>query len=145
MLAACHLAEALGRKRGNQPSTAGLPRFVRPPEAQMNCNAYALSTRFALLTNAPELHRAAGSGRNSAMSTATPARHENAVTDAGDPAALLARTQNLSRRLHEREEFYRSVLESLREGVLITDRENRVLYANSRVECLTGYSRTELI
>jgi PAS domain S-box-containing protein len=58
---------------------------------------------------------------------------------------LLARTQDLSRRLHEREEFYRSVLESLGEGVLITDRENRILYANSRIECLTGYSRSELL
>jgi PAS domain S-box-containing protein len=63
----------------------------------------------------------------------------------GDPAALLARTQDLSRRLQEREEFYRSVLESLGEGVLITDRDNRILYANSRVECLTGYSRAELL
>jgi len=81
------------------------------------------------------------------MSTtsAPPKEKPAATTDAGDPASLLARTQDLSRRLHEREEFYRSVLESLGEGVLITDRENRILYANSRVECLTGYSRAELI
>ncbi len=45
----------------------------------------------------------------------------------------------------EREEFYRSVLESLGEGILITDRESRILYANSRVESLTGYSRVELL
>ncbi len=28
---------------------------------------------------------------------------------------------------------------------MITDRENRILYANSRIECLTGYPRAELI
>src|SRR5712672_4615619 len=63
----------------------------------------------------------------------------------GDPAALLARTQDLSRRLQEREDFYRSFVESLGEGVIITDRESRILYANSRIECLTGYPRSELI
>jgi PAS domain S-box-containing protein len=63
----------------------------------------------------------------------------------GDPAALLARTQDLSRRLQEREEFYRSFVDSLGEGVIVTDRESRILYANSRIECLTGYSRSELL
>jgi len=69
------------------------------------------------------------------MNTATAVRDEApaSATDSGNPTALLARTQDLSRRLHEREEFYRSVLESLEEGVMITDRENRILYANSRV------------
>src|SRR5215510_10540830 len=65
--------------------------------------------------------------------------------DTGDPAALLARPQDLSRRLHEREEFYRSILESLGEGVIITDRDSRILYVNSCIERLTGYSRAELI
>jgi PAS domain S-box-containing protein len=81
------------------------------------------------------------------MNTATAVRDETPAlaTDSGDPTALLARTQDLSRRLHEREEFYRSVLESLAEGVMITDRESRILYANSRVECLTGRTRTEML
>src|SRR5438046_3915964 len=80
------------------------------------------------------------------MSTLTALRSEKAaITDAGDPAALLAKTQDLSRRLHEREDFYRSFVESLGEGVIITDRESRILYANSRIECLTGYPRSELI
>src|SRR6266487_1134334 len=81
------------------------------------------------------------------MSTtsAPPKEKPAATTDAGDPAALLARTQDLSRRLQEREEFYRSFVDSLGEGVIITDRESRILYANSRVECLTGYPRSELI
>ncbi len=82
------------------------------------------------------------------MTTAPPPRHEKAAgpaAPAGDPAALLARSQDLSRRLQEREEFYRSILESLQEGVVITDRESRILYVNSRVVCLTGYERAELI
>src|SRR5437762_2872223 len=81
------------------------------------------------------------------MSTASAPPHEEtaATPDTGDPAALLARSQDLSRRLHEREEFYRSILESLDEGVVITDRESRILYVNSRIECLTGYPRTELV
>src|SRR5216110_1218290 len=81
------------------------------------------------------------------MSTISIPRNEKpaAATDAGDPAALLARTQDLNRRLQEREEFYRSFMESLGEGVIITDRDSRVLYANSRIECLTGFPRSELI
>src|SRR5881296_3822504 len=79
------------------------------------------------------------------MSTAAPPRSEKPLVDSGDPAALLARTQDMSRRLQEREEFYRSILESLGEGIIITDRESRILYANSRIECLTGRTRAELI
>src|ERR1044071_10216406 len=79
------------------------------------------------------------------MSTATAPRSEKLPVEIGDPAALLARTQDLNRRLQEREEFYRSFMESLGEGVVITDRESRILYVNSRIECLTGYPRSELI
>lgn len=68
-----------------------------------------------------------------------------AALRAGDPAALLARTHDLNRRLQEHEEFYRWFIESLDEGVIITDRESRILYANARIECLTGYPRAELI
>ncbi len=63
----------------------------------------------------------------------------------GEGGRGLEGLQGLTRRLQEREEFYRSILESLGEGVIITDRESRILYVNSRVECLTGYSRAELI
>jgi PAS domain S-box-containing protein len=80
------------------------------------------------------------------MSTAIAAPSEkHASVEIGDPAALLARSRDLNRQLQEREEFYRSFLESLGEGVIITDRESRVLYANSRVECFTGFPRSELI
>src|SRR4051812_15981298 len=61
--------------------------------------------------------------------------------EAGDPAALLGKSKDSTKR----EEFYRSILESLGEAVIITDRESRILYANSRIECLTGRSRGELI
>src|SRR5690349_14974043 len=74
-----------------------------------------------------------------------PREKTRTALEAGDPAALLARTSDPERRLHEREDFYRSVLESLGEGVLITDRESRILYANPPVECLTGFSRGELL
>src|SRR5689334_17891200 len=81
--------------------------------------------------------------RSTAVSTT---HHEKpADFECGDPAALLARTQDPSRRLHEREDFYRSILESLGEAVIITDRESRILYANSRIECLTGFPRKQLI
>jgi PAS domain S-box-containing protein len=80
------------------------------------------------------------------MSTATAPRPEKpAASEAGDPGALLARTQDLNRRLQEREEFYRSFMESLGEGVIITDRDSRILYVNSQIESLTGYPRAELI
>ncbi len=58
------------------------------------------------------------------------------------PAVELAR---LRERLAEREGFYRAVLDSLGDGVLITDRESRVLYANAQAEQITGYGRDELM
>jgi PAS domain S-box-containing protein len=79
------------------------------------------------------------------MSSATALPKEKPAAVVGDPAALLARTHDPNRRLHDHEEFYRSILESLGEGVLITDRQSRILYANSRMECLTGRPRAELI
>src|ERR1041385_495909 len=80
------------------------------------------------------------------MSTLTGPRSEKAAAvNVGDPAALLATTPDPSRRLLEHEEFYRWFIESLGEGVIITDRESRILFVNSRIECLTGYSRSELI
>ena len=44
-----------------------------------------------------------------------------------------------------REEFFRTVLKSLGEGLLITDDQSRIVYANSRLSELTGYSKDELI
>ncbi|HET6231882.1 MAG TPA: PAS domain S-box protein, partial [Longimicrobiaceae bacterium] len=47
--------------------------------------------------------------------------------------------------LRDSEVRFRSVVESLAEGVLITDLEDRVLYANPRVEELFGVSVAELL
>jgi PAS domain S-box-containing protein len=79
------------------------------------------------------------------MSSAIALPDEKPAAAGGDPAALVARTHDGKRRLHDREEFYRSILESLGEGVIITDRDSRILYVNSRIECITGRSRAELI
>jgi PAS domain S-box-containing protein len=45
----------------------------------------------------------------------------------------------------DREEFFRTVLESLAEGLLITDDQSRILYSNSQLADLTGYSKDELL
>ncbi|HUR46091.1 MAG TPA: sigma 54-interacting transcriptional regulator [Candidatus Saccharimonadales bacterium] len=45
----------------------------------------------------------------------------------------------------QREEFYRAVLDSLGQGVIITDAQSRILYANRKMEELTGHSKNELI
>jgi PAS domain S-box-containing protein len=45
----------------------------------------------------------------------------------------------------EREEFYRTILDNLTEGVIITDGEDRILYVNSRMKEISGYSPDELI
>jgi PAS domain S-box-containing protein len=45
----------------------------------------------------------------------------------------------------EREEFYRSILDNLAEGVLIKDTEDRILYVNARMQEISGYSAEELI
>jgi PAS domain S-box-containing protein len=115
------------------------------PTSGNHGHAIALFTSYALTCNASELRDRTPRGRKFFVSTAAPPRPEKPAGDTGDPAALLARTQDMSRRLQEREEFYRSILESLGEGIIITDRESRILYANSRIECLTGHTRAELI
>ncbi|MCZ2155955.1 MAG: sigma 54-interacting transcriptional regulator [Bryobacterales bacterium] len=45
----------------------------------------------------------------------------------------------------EREEFYRSVLDSLEDGVIITDGDDRILYVNARLRDISGYAPEELI
>jgi len=52
---------------------------------------------------------------------------------------------DLSGHLSGREHFFRCILESLSEGVLITDPEGRILYANAQAETITGYPRGELV
>jgi formate hydrogenlyase transcriptional activator len=58
---------------------------------------------------------------------------------------ILAGQQTLESLLGQREEFYRTVIESLAEGLLITDPSDRIIYANSRMQEITGYPTSELI
>src|ERR1700722_17881434 len=44
-----------------------------------------------------------------------------------------------------REEFFRTILESIGEGLLITDDQSRIIYVNSQLAQLTGYTRDELL
>jgi diguanylate cyclase (GGDEF)-like protein/PAS domain S-box-containing protein len=46
--------------------------------------------------------------------------------------------------LRESEERYRAVVETLNEGLLITDGEDRILFANERVSAMTGYAVSEV-
>jgi PAS domain S-box-containing protein len=46
--------------------------------------------------------------------------------------------------IREKEELYRTVVESLSEGLLIADNEDRIIFLNSKLERLTGYSKKEL-
>src|SRR6266571_2602101 len=47
--------------------------------------------------------------------------------------------------LREPEPFYRTILESLSEGLLITDAQGRIVYANARLAEITGYPQNELV
>jgi len=44
-----------------------------------------------------------------------------------------------------REDFYRTILDSLAEGLLITDPDDRIIYVNRLMQELTGYTPDELI
>ncbi|MEW6303864.1 MAG: sigma 54-interacting transcriptional regulator [Verrucomicrobiota bacterium] len=81
------------------------------------------------------------------MSTA--ADHEHELDDLRQRVVelenLLKSQQSLERVLGQREELYRTVLESLSEGILITNHESRIIYANSVLEEITGYQKEELI
>jgi formate hydrogenlyase transcriptional activator len=109
---------------------------------QRICSVY----RIFVVNNAKELRKEVSNVTSRGVSTLTSPRPENPeVVNAGDPTALLARTHDLSHRLQEHEEFYRWFIESIGEGVIITDSDSRILYVNSRFEFLTGYPQSELI
>src|SRR5690606_17617038 len=65
-----------------------------------------------------------------------------AMVDGADvrPPTAVARPASGSR-----EAFYQTVLESLAEGVIITDAENRIFYANGVASEITGYPPEELL
>jgi PAS domain S-box-containing protein len=50
-----------------------------------------------------------------------------------------------SRPIHQREDFFRRVIESLSDAVVITDPESRILYANHRVKSFFGYDPEEMV
>jgi len=141
MLAAC---QSRDRPPPSQDLASG--QGLAQPRPSSACsfqhNAPALFTDDALSNNANQLCAAPAWGMAWLVSSAT---EKPPASTSGDPAALLSKSQDPNRRLQDREEFYRSILESLNEGVLITDRDSRILYANSRIECLTGRPRSELI
>jgi PAS domain S-box-containing protein len=45
----------------------------------------------------------------------------------------------------QREEFFRTILDSLAEGVIITDRQSRILYASALMKAISGYAPDELL
>ena len=47
--------------------------------------------------------------------------------------------------LFEKEELYRSVVESLSEGLIITNNDGKILFVNSKMEELTDFSKEEMI
>ncbi|MGH7354500.1 MAG: PAS domain S-box protein [Candidatus Rokuibacteriota bacterium] len=53
--------------------------------------------------------------------------------------------QEAERRVREAEEFYRAVLESAPDGMLVVDAEGEVRLVNARITELFGYTRDELI
>ncbi|MGN6556096.1 MAG: PAS domain-containing protein, partial [Verrucomicrobiota bacterium] len=82
------------------------------------------------------------------MKTAShPSTLESETENLGETElATLTRSQKLwEGNRPEREEFFRTVLESLGEGLLITDEQSRIIYANTQLSELTGYSKDELI
>jgi diguanylate cyclase (GGDEF)-like protein/PAS domain S-box-containing protein len=56
----------------------------------------------------------------------------------------LMRYERAVRRLGEREEHYRNVLENMAEGLMVLDAENRVVSVNPAFTAITGYGRDEV-
>jgi PAS domain S-box-containing protein len=54
-------------------------------------------------------------------------------------------TNRLEQVLDDSLELFANVIESLAEGVLITDREHRILYANRQMESITGFDPEEIV
>ena len=94
------------------------------------CVVHAL--RYVILMNAPPDHR-------------VHAGIEALAAPVESLDALRCHRRQLATMIGQREEFYRSVLDSLAEGVVITDTESRIVYANHAMEALSGYSQDELL
>jgi len=62
-----------------------------------------------------------------------------------DREAMQLPQDSLAAMFGQREEFYRTILDSLAEGVLITDAESRILYVNRAMEEMTGCRKEEMV
>jgi formate hydrogenlyase transcriptional activator len=63
-----------------------------------------------------------------------------------DEVGVLRRDQaQLATLIERRDEFYRGVLDSLAEGVIITDSASRIIFANRAIEEVTGFRKEELL
>ena len=60
-------------------------------------------------------------------------------------AEVLARDERRAESLRESEQRFRAVVENLREALLITDRDDRIILANSRVRDVLGYEPDDVI
>lgn len=47
--------------------------------------------------------------------------------------------------VHESGKFFYSIMESFPEGIILTNQENKVVYANPKIAQMTGYSRKDLL
>lgn len=47
--------------------------------------------------------------------------------------------------VHDSGKFFYSIMESFPEGIILTNSENKVVYANPKIAQMTGYSRKELL
>lgn len=47
--------------------------------------------------------------------------------------------------IHESGKFFYSIMESFPEGIILTNSENKIVYANPKIAQMTGYSRKELL
>ena len=59
-------------------------------------------------------------------------------------AEVLSRDLDRTMALHESQQRFRSVAENLREAIMITDLDDRVVFANSRVREILGYAPEEM-
>lgn len=92
--------------------------------------------------------------------TSTPIGHLFVIHDQPIPSEELARSVMMvtaaraatelehritTRRLAEGESQYRTLLEEMGEGVIVTDTEDVIKFVNGRMSALTGYSREEMV
>ncbi len=57
----------------------------------------------------------------------------------------VVRRQGIEQRLYERESMFRFGANSMVEGIVVTDLEDVITYANKAMESITGYSRNEIL